>query len=52
MNYSKKGIRAKQKSLHATSAKLSKKVLLAFLNLSLLFVRGGHSGAQHGIRHL
>ena len=40
MNYSKKGIRAKQKSLHATSAKLSKKVLLAFLNLSLLFVLG------------
>lgn len=36
MNYTKKGIRAKQKSLHAKSTKLGKKLLLAFLNLSLI----------------
>ena len=36
MNYSKKGIKAKQKSLHATSTRLGKKLLLAVLNLSLL----------------
>ncbi len=38
MNYSKKGIHNKQKSLHATSAKLGRKLLLATLNLSLLLV--------------
>ena len=36
MNYTKKGIRAKQKSLHATSSKFGRKLLLAVLNLSLL----------------
>ncbi len=36
MNYTKKGIRAKQKSLHAKTTKLGKKLLLAILNLSLL----------------
>lgn len=36
MNYTKKGIRAKQKALHAKSAKFGKKLLLAILNLSLL----------------
>lgn len=36
MNYTKKGIRAKQKSLHAKSTKFGKKLLLAVLNLSLL----------------
>lgn len=36
MNYTKKGIRAKQKSLHAKSTKFGKKLLLAILNLSLL----------------
>ncbi|MBD5473233.1 MAG: PBP1A family penicillin-binding protein [Lachnospiraceae bacterium] len=36
MNYTKKGIRAKQKSLHATSAKFGRKLVLAVLNLSLL----------------
>ncbi len=40
MNYSKKGIRARQKSLHATSTKLGKKLLLAVLNLSLLAIIG------------
>lgn len=38
MNYSKKGIRNKQKSLHATSTKLGKKLLLSILNLSLLLI--------------
>ncbi|NBJ94446.1 transglycosylase domain-containing protein [Parablautia muri] len=38
MNYSKKGIRNKQKSLHATSAKLGRKLLLAVINLSLLLI--------------
>ncbi|MDE7250253.1 MAG: transglycosylase domain-containing protein, partial [Lachnospiraceae bacterium] len=38
MNYTKKGIRAKQKSLHATSTKFGRKLLLAVLNLSLLGV--------------
>lgn len=38
MNYSKRGIRAKQKSLHTKSTKLGKKLLLAILNLSLLFI--------------
>lgn len=38
MNYSKRGIKDKQKSLHATSTKLGKKILLAVLNLSLLCI--------------
>ncbi len=38
MNYSKKGIHNKQKSLHATSTKLGKKLLLSIMNLSLLFI--------------
>lgn len=38
MNYSKKGIRAKQKSLHKKSPKVGKKILLSLLNLSLLCV--------------
>lgn len=36
MNYTKKGIRTKQKALHAKSTKFGKKLLLAVLNLSLL----------------
>lgn len=36
MNYSKKGIRDKQKALHANGTKWSRKILLALLNLSLL----------------
>ena len=38
MNYSKKGIRDKQKALHATSTQIGRKLLLAILNLSLLCV--------------
>lgn len=38
MNYSKRGIRAKQKSLHTKSTKIGKKILLAILNLSLLCI--------------
>ena len=38
MNYSKKGIKAKQKSLHATSTRLGKKLLVYSLELSLLCV--------------
>ena len=38
MNYSKKGIRAKQKSLNAKSTKFGKKLLLAVTNLSLLCI--------------
>ena len=38
MNYSKKGIRAKQKSLNAKSTKFGKKLLLAATNLSLLLI--------------
>ncbi|MDE5908126.1 MAG: transglycosylase domain-containing protein [Lachnospiraceae bacterium] len=38
MNYSKKGIRAKQKSLHTKSTKIGKKILLSVLNLSLLCI--------------
>ena len=50
MNYSKRGIKAKQKSLHATSSKWSKKLLLAVLNLSLLAVISiGVIGASMGI---
>ena len=36
MNYSKKGIRDKQKALHATGTKWSRKLLLALTNLTLL----------------
>lgn len=50
MNYSKKGIRAKQKSLHATSTKLGKKILLAVLNLALLGILAvGIIGISMGI---
>lgn len=50
MNYSKRGIRAKQKSLHATSAKLGKKVLLSVLNLALLGILAiGIIGISMGI---
>ena len=50
MNYSKRGIKAKQKSLQATSSKWSKKLLLAVLNLSLLAVISiGVIGASMGI---
>ena len=50
MNYSKKGIRAKQKSLHATSTRLGKKLLLAVLNLSLLGILAvGIIGISMGI---
>jgi len=38
MNYGKRGIRKKQKSLHATSGKFGRKLLLYALNLSLLCV--------------
>ncbi len=38
MNYSKRGILAKQRSLHTISTKLGKKLLLAVLNLSLLCI--------------
>lgn len=50
MNYSKKGIKAKQKSLHATSSKWSKKILLAVLNVTLLaFLALCIVGASAGI---
>lgn len=38
MNYGKRGIRKKQKSLHATAGKLGRKFLLYTLNLSLLCI--------------
>ena len=50
MNYTKKGIHEKQKSLHATSTRLLKKVLLAVLNLSLIAILAcGIIGASLGI---
>ena len=50
MNYSKKGIRDRQKSLHSKSTKWSKKILLAVLNLALLGVIAvGIIGASAGI---
>lgn len=50
MNYSKKGIRTKQKTLHAKSTKWSKKILLAFLDLALLGILAvGIIGASLGI---
>ena len=49
MNYSKQGIRAKQRSLNAKSTKLGKKLLLAVLNLSLLcLVAAGVMGISMG----
>ncbi len=38
MNYSKRGIKARQKAVHATSTRLGKKLLVSALNLSLLFI--------------
>lgn len=38
MNYTKRGIRAKQKSLHTKSTKIGKKILVSLLNLSLLCI--------------
>lgn len=50
MNYGKRGIRKKQKSLHATSSKLGRKLLLYVLNLALLCVLGaGVLGASLGL---
>lgn len=50
MNYSKRGIKEKQKSLHTTSSKWGKKLLLAVLNLSLLALLAvGVIGASMGI---
>lgn len=50
MNYTKKGIREKQKALHATPTRLMKKGLLAVLNLSLIvLLAGGIIGASLGI---
>lgn len=50
MNYSKKGIKAKQKSLHATSTKWGKKFLLAVFNLALLAILAvGIMGASMAI---
>ncbi len=50
MNYSKKGIRAKQKSLHTKSTKIGKKILLSVLNLSLLGILAvGIIGISMGI---
>ncbi len=50
MNYSKKGIRSKQKSLHATKTKVGKKILLSVLNLSLLGILAiGIIGISMGI---
>ena len=50
MNYGKRGIRKKQKSLHATSTKLGRKLLLSVLNLSLLCILAiGILGASVGL---
>lgn len=50
MNYTKKGIKAKQKSLHATSTKVGKKILISVLNLFLLCVlAAGIIGISMGI---
>lgn len=49
MNYSKKGIKDRYHSLHATSPKWGKKILLAVLNLALLAVLSvGIIGASAG----
>ena len=50
MNYSKKGIKERQKSLHASSHKWSKKLLLAVMNLIVLGILAiGVIGASAGI---
>lgn len=50
MDYSKKGIKQKQKSLHATSTRFVKKLLLAILNISLICILAvGIIGASFGI---
>lgn len=50
MNYSKRGIRAKQRSLHTKSTKIGRKILLSFLNLSLLCtVAAGIIAASMGL---
>lgn len=50
MNYSKKGIKERQKSLHASSRKWSKKLLLAVMNLMVLGILAiGVIGASAGI---
>ena len=50
MNYSKKGIKERQKSLHASSHKWSKKLLLAVMNLMVLGILAiGVIGASAGI---
>ena len=50
MNYSKKGIKERQKSLHASSHKWSKKLLLAIMNLMVLGILAiGVIGASAGI---
>ena len=50
MDFSKKGIKKKQKSLHATSTRFVKKLLLAILNLSLICIlAAGIIGASLGI---
>ncbi len=50
MNYGKRGLRKKQQSLHATSTKWSRKILISFLYLALLAVLAvGIIGASLGI---
>ena len=50
MNYSKKGIKERQKSLHDSSRKWSKKLLLAVMNLMVLGILAiGVIGASAGI---
>ena len=50
MNYSRKGIKERQKSLHASSHKWSKKLLLAVMNLMVLGILAiGVIGASAGI---
>ena len=50
MNYSKKGIKERKKSLHASSHKWSKKLLLAVMNLMVLGILAiGVIGASAGI---
>ena len=50
MNYRKKGIKERQKSLHASSHKWSKKLLLAVMNLMVLGILAiGVIGASAGI---
>lgn len=50
MNYSKKGIREKQKSLHATSTKIGKKLLLLVMNFLLIcIISAGIIGISMGL---